>query len=315
MSGSAYPPRRPGLQYLAEGGQSTQMLHGHGFDLPHFALFPLLDDPDAVGVLTQLYRAYLDAAVRHGFAALVGGLDYRASPDWGHLLGLSEPQLADYQLRSIEFLRTVTGPYEGRLPDVLVSGLVGPRSDAYRGAGPASADDAEEYHSVQIATLRLAEVDLVQAVSISSVEEAVGIARAGARAGLPVAVSFILDEPGCLRSGHTVREAVEAVDEACVGERPTYYGINCVHPTELLGTIEPGPWRDRLRCLRPNAVPTDRLELTGAIGLESGDPDELGDLVGRVAAELPGLDIWGGCCGTWDQHLDRIAGVVTHGPS
>jgi len=42
-------PFRPGLKYLAEGGQETEPMYGHGFVLPQFAMFPLLDDASAVG--------------------------------------------------------------------------------------------------------------------------------------------------------------------------------------------------------------------------------------------------------------------------
>jgi homocysteine S-methyltransferase len=41
-----------------------------------------------------MYGRYLDTAARHGFGVLVGGFDYRASPDWGALLGYSREALA-----------------------------------------------------------------------------------------------------------------------------------------------------------------------------------------------------------------------------
>jgi homocysteine S-methyltransferase len=41
--------------------------------------------------------------------------------------------------------------------------------------------------------------------------------------------------------------------------------------------------------------------------LEEGDPVELGGLCGDLARRYSHMDIWGGCCGTWDTHLDQIA--------
>jgi methionine synthase I (cobalamin-dependent) len=38
-----------------------------------------------------------------------------------------------------------------------------------------------------------------------------------------------------------------------------------------------------------------------------GDPPKLGELMGELAKQHPHIDIWGGCCGTWDTHLDEIA--------
>ena len=46
-----FPKQQPGLNYLTEGGQETEIMYKYGFDLPHFAMFPLLDDPHAVSEL------------------------------------------------------------------------------------------------------------------------------------------------------------------------------------------------------------------------------------------------------------------------
>ena len=67
-----FSTRTPGLEYLTEGGQETGIMYEHGFELPEFAMFPLLDD---------MYRRYFDPAARHGFGVLMDGLDDRASPD------------------------------------------------------------------------------------------------------------------------------------------------------------------------------------------------------------------------------------------
>jgi len=51
--------------------------------------------------------------------------------------------------------------------------------------------------------------------------------------------------------------------------------------------------------------------LTGRYGtlghLESEDPAQLGQLMGDLARRYPHIDMWSGCCGTWDTHLDEIA--------
>ncbi len=55
----------------------------------------------------------------------------------------------------------------------------------------------------------------------------------------------------------------------------------------------------------------DKIALCTLGHLESGDPEELGQLVGDLAAQHPHIDIWGGCCGTWDTHLDEIGRRVS----
>ena len=71
--------------------------------------------------------------------------------------------------------------------------------------------------------------------------------------------------------------------------------------------IEPGPWFERVRCLRPNAAMMDKISLCTLGHLETGDPPKLGELMGDLAREHAHIDVWGGCCGTWDTHLDEIA--------
>ena len=148
-----FPTQQPGVNFLTEGGQETEIMYKYGFDLPHFAMFPLLDNPRAVAELRGMYGRYLDTAARHGFGVIVGGLDYRASPDWGSLLGYSRESLAEMQLRAIDFLREVAGPYEGQVPALMYAGIVGPRGDAYETNRTITAEEAEEYHGEQLATL------------------------------------------------------------------------------------------------------------------------------------------------------------------
>jgi homocysteine S-methyltransferase len=307
-----FPQQQPGLNYLTEGGQETEIMYKYGYDLPSFALFPLLDNPRAMTELRGMYGRYLDTAARHGFGVIIGGLDYRASPDWGALLGYSSEQLAELQMRSISFLREVAQPYQAQVPALRYAGIVGPRGDAYETNQTITADEAEEYHGAQLATLARADVDLVEAMTFTSVPEMVGLSRAASNAGLSLSVSFTLDNSTRrLPSGPTLKEAIETIDAQTGGDRPAFYGINCSHPFEFMPAIEPGRWFERVRCLRPNAAMMDKISLCTLGHLESGDPVELGELMGGLARQYPHIDMWGGCCGTWETHLDEIARNVS----
>lgn len=304
---AGFPAAQPGVLYLTEGGQETELMYKHGHELPEFAMYPLLDDRRAVADLTGMYTRYLEVAAEHGFAALAGGLDYRASPDWASKLGISAEGLADYQLRCIGFLRDVARPFEGQISRILVAGVVGPRGDAYGQDRTITALEAEDYHGVQLETLRRADVDVVSAMTFNNVPEAVGVARAAAKAGLPLSLSFMVDRAGRLLTGPTLREAVEAVDEQAGDARPDFYGINCSHPIEFEPALVDGPWLQRLRSLRPNASTADKQALCTIGHLEAGDPAALGLHMAGLARRLPHVDVWGGCCGTWDDHLRAIA--------
>jgi homocysteine S-methyltransferase len=304
---TGFPEPRQGVLYLTEGGQETELMYKHGHELPEFAMYPLLDDPQAVADLTGMYTRYLEVAAAHGFVALMGGLDYRASPDWASKLGISREGLAEYQLRAIDFLREVARPFEGEIPQILIAGIVGPRGDAYGRNRAITAGEAEEYHGVQIETLRQAGVDLVSAMTFNSVPEGVGLARAVASAGLPLSLSYMVDPAGRLLTGPPLKEAIETVDEQAGDARPDFYGINCSHPVEFEPALVPGPWLHRIRSLRPNASMAEKQALCRIGHLEAGDPALLGAQMAALARRLPHVDVWGGCCGTWDDHLRAIA--------
>ncbi|MEH6478277.1 MAG: homocysteine S-methyltransferase family protein [Sneathiella sp.] len=302
-----FPSQQDGTFYLTEGGTETEIMYKFGYELPQFAMFPLLDNPQAFAELQDMYRRYLDTAAKHQFKVLMGGLDYRASPDWGKKLGYSEDGLADMQHRSIKFLRDIAKPYEDQIPGILIVGIIGPRGDAYSLNKTITADEAEDYHGVQLATLKSAEVDLVWAATFNNIPEAIGVSRAAAQAELPICISFSLDSNNRLNSGPTVKQAIETVDFETGDAKPDFYGINCSHPLELEPALEAGDWFKRVRNIRPNAVLMDKISLCKLGHLEEGDPVELGQQLGDLARRYPHIDIWGGCCGTWETHLDHIA--------
>lgn len=307
---AGFAPQRDGLFYLAEGGQETEIQYRHGHDLPEFAMYPLLDNPAAMSDLKAMYSRLLDVAAKHGFIAMLSGLDYRGSPDWAEKLGYSREGLANALERSIGFLRDVAQPYEGQVPGILIGGQVGPRGDAYSLNRTITADEAEEYHGFQLEVLKRADVDFVWAATFNAIPEAVGVARAAARVGLPLGISFMLDSNHRLKSGSSLKEAVETVDAQAGDDRPDYYGINCSHPLEFAPALEQADWVRRVRSLRPNASAKDKIELCSIGHLEEGDAVDLGNRIAGLAQLYPHIDIFGGCCGTWAPHLDEIARSV-----
>ncbi|SMX23380.1 homocysteine S-methyltransferase family protein [Boseongicola aestuarii] len=303
-------PNNDGVLYLAEGGTETELIYRHGHKLREFAAFELMNNPDAVTHMKDMYRRYLDVATEHGFGAMMASFDYRASPDWAAKLGYSPEGLAEMQHKCIDFLRDVSKPYEGQITHMVYAGCVGPRGDAYSLNETITEAQAEDYHAVQIATLKDCGVDMIWAATINNIPEAVGISRAAAAAGLPVNISFTLDSNHKLKSGPSLKEAVETTDAIAGVSRPDSYGINCSHPVEFEPALEDGAWTDRIRLLRPNAAAMDKVSLCRLGHIEEGDPEELGKSMGDLATRYPAVDIWGGCCGTWDKHFDRIAHYV-----
>lgn len=305
-SHKSFPSQKKGRFYLSEGGTETELMYKYGFELPHFAMFPLLDNPDAVSRMKEMFRSYLDVVAKHKIGALMGGLDYRASPDWGKLLGYSPEGLAEANLQSIEFLREIANEYTSEIPDILIQGLIGPRGDAYERNETITENEAEDYHSVQLSTLKKADVDLALAITFNNIPESIGAARAAAKICVPLAISLSLDSTSKLNSGPSLAEAITTIDKE-TDQSPEFYLINCSHPVEYEPAIKPGDWINRVRGVRPNASKMEKIALCKIGHLEEGDPVELGELCGDLAGRYPHMDVWGGCCGTWNSHLDEIA--------
>ena len=125
---------------------------------------------------------------------------------------------------------------------------------------------------------------MVTAITMTYVEEAIGIVRAAEAAGLPVAISFTVETDGRLPSGQPLGEAIEQTD-AETGGYAAYFMVNCAHPTHFDDVVaEGGAWTERIQGLRANASTMSHAELDEAEELDDGDPADLG----RRHAELQG---------------------------
>lgn len=74
------------------------------------------------------------------------------------------------------------------------------------------AGEAEAYHSGQITSFAESGADMVTAVTLTSINEAVGIVRAAERQKIPCAISFTVETNGRLVKGETLQQAIETVD-------------------------------------------------------------------------------------------------------
>jgi len=302
-----FPPRLENKFYLTEGGTETEIMYKWGFELPEFAMYPLLDNPEADEIIRSMFRRYFEVAAVHDTGMLLNGHDYRASPDWGEKLGYSAEGLREMQRRTIRFLDEMRAEYADRVTDVYIAACIGPRGDAYGTGDEISVSEAEDYHSVQLQNLEDTAADMAVAATFNNVPESIGVIRAANEAGIPIGVSLTLTPEGRLRSGPALGEAIETIDEATNGGA-AWFGTNCSHPLEFEPALgDRGPWLDRLRYIRPNAAKMDKIALCSLGHLEDGDPVELGGQMGEVARRLPGVDIIGGCCGTDERHLSEIA--------
>lgn len=298
-------PHEDNRLFLTDGGTETWLIHKRGLELPNFSSFHLLKDPAATEVIKSYYRAFAEIAVEHDTSFIFDSLTYRASRDWGDLLGYSAEALEEVNLQCLELYREVATESGLAAENMVISGCIGPKGDAYQRNDTLTADGAEDYHSVQIKTFKSADVDLVTALSLSSSQEAIGIVRAAKTAGIPSAISFMLEKDHRLQSGETLQQAIESVDDA-TGNAAAYFMINCAHPLDFGPALAHEDWVTRVRGIRANASSHEHTFLNLLGHLEEGNPDELAEQYADLKSSYPHINVFGGCCGTEHTHIKKI---------
>ena len=292
---------------VTDGGLETTLVFHDGFDLPDFAAFPLLDTEVGRAALADYYQPYLDIGRRLGTPVVVDTPTWRANLDWGARLGYDPVRLAAVNRRAVEFVREIATSGPGAPVEHVIDGVIGPRGDGYVIGETMSASEASAYHGLQARAFAEAGAAMVTAVTMTYVDEAIGVVRAAGSVGLPVVISFTVETDGVLPSGEPLGDAIARVDDTTDGA-PAYYMVNCAHPTHFAEQLTTGAdWLPRVKAIRANASRCSHAELDEATELDRGDVADLAEWYGQLNAILPDLRVVGGCCGTDHEHVAAIA--------
>ena len=299
-------PQLSSRLFLTDAGIETTIIYHDGIDLPYFAVFDLLKTEKGTQVLREYYSRHAAIARANGMGFILESPTWRASADWGAKLGYSQLALAEINRQSITFLQTLRKEFETAQSPMPISGCIGPRGDGYDPGRIMSETEAEDYHGGQAQVFAGTAADMVTAITMTNINEAVGVARAANAARLPVAISFTVETDGLLPSGELLRKAIETVDSK-TGSAPAYYMINCAHPTHFETTLVKADWTKRIRGLRANASRCSHAELDKATELDAGNPVELGQQYRAIRDRHSHINVLGGCCGTDHRHVEQIA--------
>ena len=313
MSDTKNPKSRVSLPtggdlWLTDAGLETELVFKDGLELPCFSAAPMLDSESGRERLRRYYAEFVELASHRGLGLVLETATWRVSPDWVPRLDLDEEAAARIHREGVALLQGLRD--ESPLPRerFVVSGNLGPRYDGYQADDRMTSDEAFEYHRPQIALFAGEGVDAVTALTLTTSDEAIGIARAAAAEDVPAIISFTVETDGRLPSGETLGFTIEAVDAAAPGA-VAYYGINCAHPSHFLPALEEADdcWRGRIGLVRSNASSKSHAELDESTELDEGDPVELAGHTARLRALLPELRVIGGCCGTDIRHVTRMS--------
>ena len=190
---------------------------------------------------------------------------------------------------------------------IVVSGCVGPRGDGYDPGEVMSADEAAATTTpCRSARSPTPTADLVTAITMTNVDEAIGVARAAPAAGIPVAISFTVETDGRLPTGQALDDAIDAVD-AATDARPGLLHDQLRPPDAFRDALANRRGLDEpLRGIRANAsrraTPSSTRPPSSTPAIRSSSAPS----TPRCVARCPQINVLGGCCGTDHRHVQDI---------
>lgn len=299
-------PQLSGKICITDGGMETDLIFNRQLTLPEFASYDLLRTQEGYETLYDYFKDYAELAQQFNVGLVLETPTWRANPDWGKKIGDSSDSLHQFNLQAVTLIEQIRQEFETEIAPIIISGCIGPRGDGYKPDSLMSVPEAQQYHSTQIESFAESNADLVSALTLNYVEEAIGVTLAAEQFNLPVCISFTVETDGKLPTGESVGQAIHAVDQA-TDNGPVYYMINCAHPTHFFEILGDKHCVKRLKGIRANASSCSHAELDEADELDDGNPQELGQQFAEIRKYFPHVTVIGGCCGTDYRHIKQIA--------
>jgi len=296
--------------FLTDGGLETVMIFHEGLELPCFAAFDLLKDNSGTNTLRKYYRPFINSALDGRMGFILDTPTWRASSDWMPQLGHQVHEVDDFNKKAVALMQELRQEFQTADTPMVISGAIGPRGDGYTPGVQMTVDEACDYHLPQARALAEGGADLLSAITMNYIAEAIGIVQAAKQVGLPTVIGFTTELDGQLPDGDTLEEAILRVDRETDGE-PAYYMVNCAHFDHFSSALVDGAdWVTRIRGVRANASRLSHAELDECEVLDDGDPQEFGALCAELHSRFSGLTIFGGCCGTDHRHVDAVRSSI-----
>lgn len=287
---------------LTEGAIAERLRRRDDIQL-HPTLFttPLIFEEHGRNCLREIYCQYRDIARDAQVPVLLCAPTWRVDRNRTAIAGFN----LSLNRAAVRFMRDLQEVWQEPTSPVFIGGLVGPKNDCYTAADALSAAEAEDYHSWQIGELAESGVDVVVGQTFPAVSEALGVARACAKAGVDCLISFVINRKGEVLDTTPIADAVAKIDSETVVQ-PAGFMVNCVYPTFLLPEKQPTKLFTRLVGIQANASSLDHDQLDGSSLLQQDALQEWGKLMLSLHRDF-GVKILGGCCGTDDSYLRYIA--------
>jgi homocysteine S-methyltransferase len=281
---------------VLDGGLGTLLeAHGHDLSSAMWSARLVRERPDAI---VEAHREFFDAGARVAITA-----SYQASFEGFAAEGIDREEGIRLLRRAVELAQEARDDRKG----TWVAASVGPYGamladgSEYRGNYGLTVDELRAWHRPRLEVLAHAEPDLLAVETLPSLAEIEAVTAEVDRLGVPAWISATVSL-GTLRSGESLAEAfaVAASSPAVIA-----VGINCSHPSEVLGAIATARGvTDKPIVVYPNSGEEWDGKNRTWVG-EPGFPDQL-----VRSWRQAGASLIGGCCRVRPAQIARMASVL-----
>lgn len=253
--------------------------------------------------LKALYDQYIEISQKYNLPIMITTPTRRANKERVSQSEFNQSIIFD----NVSFLRQIK---EDHSSNVYIGGLMGCNGDAYKATNVLSEDEAYEFHSWQSSLFAEAKVDFLYAGIMPALSEAIGVAIAMEKTGLPYIISFMIRNDGKLIDGTAIHSAISTIDNV-TKRNPLCYMTNCVHPKIVVKALsqrcnQTTTVEKRFKGIQANASSLSPEELDNCCNLETSDANSLADDMFKLLNDYK-FKIFGGCCGTDETHIHEIA--------
>lgn len=182
---------------VENGPLGTRLKYDYGYKTNYH----LSQDIKGRQILIELYKGDMEIARHNNIPIILNAATFRASRNHTASSGINDfEQIRQINLKNIQIIIELRE--EMKDEQLLFLGApLGSMFDAYRIDNTPSAIEAYKYHKEQISIFKKAPIDFINVVTLPTLSEALGIARACDESGQEYTMGFILGGNGSLLDG------------------------------------------------------------------------------------------------------------------
>ena len=290
-------PARFRSTVILDGAMGTELTRrGVDTTLPLWSARALMEAPQ---VVEQIHLDYIAAG-----SQVITANTFRTNPRTMQRAGFTDEGRA-LTHEAVRLAKAAAAKSSNGSGPVKVAGSMAPVEDCYSPWLVPDDDALAAEHGILARHLAEAGCDLILVETMNTIREAVAAAHAAQQTGLPVWVSFTLNDQNTLLSGENLADAVQAV----MPFEPAALLVNCIPVAQISSA---------LKVLHDGLNQSGAQIETGTYGNVGHVDDEVGWTLTHAVSPTAyaeaalewralGATIIGGCCGTMPAHIGAVA--------